>query len=90
VAVAAAVGVTVLIAVIEAYLVTPWLTSRAAEMNPVAVFVGLAFWGWIWGLPGLLLALPLMMMLKAVGEHIDAFRPVVTLLRGRHAVSSTG
>jgi predicted PurR-regulated permease PerM len=77
------VGATVVIACLEAYLVTPWLTSRAAEMNPVAVFVGVAFWGWIWGLPGLLLALPLMMMLKAVGEHIDAFRPVVTLLRGR-------
>ena len=81
------VGVTVFIACIEAYLVTPWLTSRAAEMNPVAVFVGLAFWGWIWGLPGLLLALPLMMMLKAVGEHIEAFHPVVILLRGRHAAS---
>jgi predicted PurR-regulated permease PerM len=77
------VGVTALIACIEAYLVTPWLTSRAAEMNPVAMFVGLAFWGWIWGLPGLLFALPLMMMFKAVGEHIEAFRPVVTLLRGR-------
>jgi predicted PurR-regulated permease PerM len=74
--VAVVVGATVVIACLEAYLVTPWLTSRAAEMNPVAVFVGLAFWGWIWGLPGLLLALPLMMMLKAVGEHIDAFRPL--------------
>jgi len=86
--VAVVMGVTALVAGLEAYLVTPWLTSRAAEMNPVAVFIGLAFWGWIWGLPGLLLALPLMMMLKAIGEHIEAFRPLVTLLRGRHASPS--
>jgi predicted PurR-regulated permease PerM len=79
-------GLTVLIACVEAYLVTPWLTSRAAEMNPVAIFIGLAFWGWLWGVPGLLLAVPIMMILKAVGEHIDAFQPLVAMLRGRSAL----
>lgn len=74
---------TALIALLEAYVITPWLTSRAAEMNAVAVFVGLAFWGWLWGLPGLLLAVPLMMILKSVCEHIEALHPVVILLRAR-------
>lgn len=77
------VGLTVFVACVEAYVVTPWLASRAGEMNPVAIFVGLAFWGWLWGVPGLLLAVPLMMILKAVGEHVEAFEPVVALLRGR-------
>ena len=81
------VGLTALIAFVEAYLITPWLTSRAAEMNPAAVFIGLAFWGWLWGLPGLLLALPLMMILKAAGDHIEALRPIVIFLKAARGVS---
>jgi predicted PurR-regulated permease PerM len=74
-------GLTSLIACVETYLITPWLTSRTAEMNPVAVFVGLAFWGWMWGLPGLLLAPPLMMILKAICEHVESMKPVAALLK---------
>lgn len=75
------VGLTTLVACIEAYVITPWLTSRAAEMNPVAVFVGLAFWGWLWGLPGLLLAPALMMILKAVCDQVEGLKPVAALLK---------
>jgi predicted PurR-regulated permease PerM len=75
-----AVAATVLVACIEAYVITPWLTSRSAAMNPVAVFIGLVFWGWLWGVPGLLLAVPLMMILKAVGEHVESVRPAVGFL----------
>jgi predicted PurR-regulated permease PerM len=74
-------GLTSLIACVETYLITPWLTSRTAEMNPVAVFVGLAFWGWMWGLPGLLLAPPLMMILKVICEHVESMKPVAALLK---------
>jgi predicted PurR-regulated permease PerM len=76
-------GVTAAVAFLEAYVVTPWLTSRAAEMNAVAVFLGLVFWGWLWGVPGLLMAVPLIMILKAVCDHVDALQPVAALLRGR-------
>src|ERR1051325_6804548 len=72
---------TALVALLEGYIITPVLTSRAAQMNAVAVFVGLAFWGWLWGWPGLLLAVPLMMILKAVGEQVEALRPFVVFLR---------
>jgi predicted PurR-regulated permease PerM len=75
------VGLTTLVACVEAYVITPWLTSRTAEMNPVAVFVGLAFWGWLWGLPGLLLAPALMMILKAVCDHVESLKPVAALLK---------
>jgi predicted PurR-regulated permease PerM len=75
------VGLTTLVACIEAYVITPWLTSRTAEMNPVAVFVGLAFWGWLWGLPGLLLAPALMMILKAVCDQVEGLKPVAALLK---------
>jgi predicted PurR-regulated permease PerM len=75
-------GVTAGVAFLEAYVVTPWLTSRAAEMNAVAVFVGLVFWGWLWGIPGLLMAVPLIMILKAICDHVDTLYPVAALLRG--------
>jgi predicted PurR-regulated permease PerM len=77
-----AVAVTVVVAILEAYVVTPWLTSRAAEMNTVAVFIGLVFWGWLWGVAGLFVAVPLMMILKVFCEHVEALHPLAILLRG--------
>jgi predicted PurR-regulated permease PerM len=85
-----AVGLTVLVALLEAYVITPWLTSRAAEMNAVAVFLGLVFWGWLWGVAGLFVAVPLMMILKVVCEHVDALHPIAVLLRGSHSAPTAG
>lgn len=73
-------GVVVGVAVLEAYVLTPWLTSRAGAMNPAAVFIGLLFWGWVWGLPGLLLAVPLLMVTKAVCDHVEMLQPISSLL----------
>jgi len=74
-------AIAVGIACVEAYVVTPWLTSRAADMNPAAVFVGLVFWGWVWGLPGLILAIPLLMVLRSIADHVEALQPLAVLLR---------
>jgi len=62
------------------YLLTPWLTSRANRMNPVAVFVGVLAWGWLWGLPGLLLGVPILVVVKAVCDRVDDLKPVGELL----------
>jgi predicted PurR-regulated permease PerM len=51
-------GVSLAITSLEGLLLTPWLTSRAARMNAVAVFVNILFWGWVWGVWGMLLAVP--------------------------------
>jgi predicted PurR-regulated permease PerM len=69
------------VACVEAYVLTPWLMSRTGEMNPAAVFIGLVFWGWLWGLPGLFLAVPIMMVLKAVSDHVDALQPLATIMK---------
>jgi len=61
-------------------LLTPWLTSRAGRMNPVTVFVGVLAWGWLWGLPGLLLGVPILMVVKAVCDRVDDLKPVGELL----------
>ena len=73
-------GVALLITSLEGFLLTPWLTSRAARMNAVAIFVGLLFWGWVWNVWGMLLAVPLLMVTKAVCDHVEDFKGVGELL----------
>ena len=61
-------------------LLVPWLTSRTSRMNPVAVFVGVIFWGWLWGIWGLLLGIPIMMVVKAICERVEDLQPIGELL----------
>lgn len=61
-------------------LVTPWLTSRAGRMSALAVFVGVLAGGWLWGLPGLMLGVPILMVVKAVCDRVDDLKPVGELL----------
>jgi predicted PurR-regulated permease PerM len=65
---------------LEGWLLRPALISRAAQMNPVAVFIGLLFWTWVWGVWGTLLAVPMMMTLKAVCDRIEGLMPIGELL----------
>ncbi len=75
------VGLTSLVITsLEGFLLTPWLTSRAARMNAVAVFVGLLFWGWIWNVWGMLLAVPMLMVIKAICDHVEDFKGIGELL----------
>lgn len=73
-------GVAFLITSLEGFLLTPALMSRAARMNPVAIFVGLLFWSWIWGIAGAVLAVPMLMMMKAIADHIEDLQGVGELL----------
>jgi predicted PurR-regulated permease PerM len=65
---------------ISGNLVVPWLTSKTSRMNPVAVFVGVLAWGWLWGVWGLLLGIPILMAVKAICDRIDDLKPVGELL----------
>ncbi len=69
-------GASLVIHTVVGNIITPWLTSRASRMNPVAVFVGLLAWGWLWGVWGLLLGLPILMIVKAVCDRVDDLKPV--------------
>jgi predicted PurR-regulated permease PerM len=73
-------GVSLLIHTLIGNLLTPWLTSRTSRMNPVAVFVGVIFWGWLWGVWGLLLGIPIMMIVKAVCDRVEDLQPIGELL----------
>lgn len=73
-------GISLVITTLEGYLLTPWLTGRASRMNAVMVFVGVLFWGWLWGVWGLLLGVPIIMMIKAICDRVPEFKPVGELL----------
>ena len=73
-------GASLVIHTIVGNLLTPWLTSRASSMSPVAVFVSVLAWGWLWGLWGLLLGIPVMMAVKAVCDRVEDLKPVGELL----------
>jgi predicted PurR-regulated permease PerM len=75
-----AAGLALAITTAEGMLLTPWLTSRASQMNAVAIFVGLLFWGWVWSVWGVLLAVPILMALKAVCDHVEDFKEIGELL----------
>ena len=73
-------GTALLINSIEGYLLTPMLTGRASRMNPVAVFVGVLAWGWLWGVWGLFLGVPILLVIKAVCDRVDDLKAVGELL----------
>ncbi|WP_309832205.1 AI-2E family transporter [Paracidovorax wautersii] len=73
-------GASLVIHTIVGNLITPWLTSRTSRMSPVAVFVSVLVWGWLWGLWGLLLGIPVMMAVKAVCDRVDDLRVVGEML----------
>jgi predicted PurR-regulated permease PerM len=77
---AAVAGVALLITTLEGSLLTPMLLGRASSMNKVAVFAGLLFWSWIWGVWGMLLAVPMMMVVKVICDHVEPLQPVGHLL----------
>ena len=73
-------GVSLVITTLEGYLLTPWLTGRAVRMNGVAIFLGLMFWGWMWGVWGLLLAVPMIVMIKSICDRVEDLKPIGELL----------
>jgi len=77
---AAAGGAATAIAAIEGNVLSPVLMSHAAELNTVAVFVSVLVWGWLWDVWGLLLAIPIMVAVKAAADHVEPLRPVGELL----------
>ena len=64
----------------EGETVTPMLLARRFTLNPLLVIVALMFWDWLWGVPGALLAVPLLAVFKILCDNIQALTPVGHLL----------
>ncbi|HSY80439.1 MAG TPA: AI-2E family transporter [Gemmatimonadaceae bacterium] len=76
-------GVYVAINVIQANVATPLLMSRQLTLNPVVIFVSLALWGFIWGVPGVLLAVPILATFRILCDHVDSLAGIGAFLGER-------
>lgn len=65
---------------LEGYLVTPAVVGRRLILNPIMVFVSVMFWGWLWGMAGALLAVPILAAFKVVCEHYEGLNRVKPIL----------
>jgi len=70
------VGAFLVLNVVEAYVVTPMVLGRRLTLNPVVVFLSLTFWGWLWGIPGAILAVPITVVVKVLCDHIVPLAPL--------------
>jgi predicted PurR-regulated permease PerM len=73
-------GASLTIATFVGTFVTTWMTGRIARMNPAAVFVSLLFWGWLWGVAGMLLSVPIIVIVRVISQHVERLQPVAELL----------
>ena len=73
-------GVYLAIHVLEGETVTPLLLARRFTLNPLLVIAALMFWDWLWGVPGALLAVPLLAVFKIVCDNVEALTPIGHLL----------
>jgi predicted PurR-regulated permease PerM len=73
-------GVALVITTFEGMFLTPHLLSRAASLNHVAIFLAIAFWSWAWGVPGMLLAVPMLMVFKAVCDNVEGLQGIGTFV----------
>jgi predicted PurR-regulated permease PerM len=69
-------GVFLLLNLVESNLVTPMIYGNRMRLNTVALFIGLVFWWFIWGIPGAILAVPMMAAFKIACDHIESLSPV--------------
>jgi predicted PurR-regulated permease PerM len=69
-------GCYLLIHVVEGETITPMLLASRLTLNPILVIVSLFFWHTLWGIPGALLAVPLLAILKILCDRIDQLKPI--------------
>jgi len=68
---------------IEANAVTPHFLGRRLNIAPLAILLALLFWGWLWGFAGLIIALPALVVLKAISDRSPPFAPIRRILTPR-------
>jgi predicted PurR-regulated permease PerM len=54
--------------------------GRRLTLNPVVILVWVIFWGWMWGIPGALMAVPLLAIVRIICDHIEPFAPIAEFL----------
>jgi predicted PurR-regulated permease PerM len=76
----AAPAILVGLVAISAEVVTPYVLGRGLLLNPVAIFIAIMLWGWLWGIVGVLLAVPLLASFKIICERVEPLNPIAEFL----------
>ncbi|KAA3450169.1 AI-2E family transporter [Mesorhizobium sp. SARCC-RB16n] len=71
--------------IVEGQFVTPMVVGRRLEINAVAIFIAIAFWSWLWGFVGALMAVPLLVVVKVFCDHFESLSHVGNFLAAQHA-----
>jgi predicted PurR-regulated permease PerM len=69
-----------LLAVLEGNFITPFVLGKSLTLNPVLILISLAFWGWMWGISGMILAVPILATFKIFCDHIEPMAPIAEFL----------
>ena len=69
-----------LLATLEGNFITPVVMGRSLTLNPVLVLLSLTFWGWMWGIVGVILAVPILAAFKIFCSHIESMEPLAEFL----------
>jgi predicted PurR-regulated permease PerM len=69
-------AVFLILTTLEGYIVTPLILGVRLMLSPVVIFIGLIFWGWLWGVPGALIAVPVLVTMKIICDRIESLQPV--------------
>ncbi len=83
-------GYIIICAIMEGQFVTPAIIGRRLEINYVAIFVAIAFWSWLWGFAGALMAVPILVVIKVFCDNFESLRHVGNFLAAQHAPSPNG
>jgi predicted PurR-regulated permease PerM len=70
---------------IETQIVTPQVLSRRMQINAVSILLALAFWAWIWGIAGIVVAVPILVMFRVLCSHIQSLSAIGEFLSHRHS-----
>jgi predicted PurR-regulated permease PerM len=73
-------GAAIVITSLEGWLLTPALMGKAERMSALAVFLGVLLWTWIWGGWGTILAVPMLVIIKSIADHVDRLKPIGRLM----------
>lgn len=77
----------VLCDIVEGQFVTPMVVGRRLEINAVAIFIAIAFWSWLWGFVGALMAVPLLVVVKVFCDHFESLSHVGNFLAAQHTAA---